>query len=399
MPELIRHPVFTAASAVALAVVAASAGLRVCADENAGIADAENARRRERVRWQSSDGPAVVEGTVTAAAADGTLLVLRSDGALRLIPAARQPEREPLPGGFRPDNADELAAGLLQQTGAAFAVARTDHYLICSDSSPEYAEFCGRLLEQVHSEFFEFFDDCDSVQPPERPLPVIIFASPPQFREFARQQHPDVSFEDTPGYYSVRDNQILLIDLSGNPRDATQSQIRRHLATLPRQMATVVHEAVHQLAFNSGLQVRMADNPLWFSEGLALYFETGSSRTPLLWNRPGRVSPVHQPAFEQHVESGTLPVSVRELVGSDAVFQNPQSFHAAYTESWALTTYLIQRERAGFQQYVKAIAAREALVGLTEEQRIREFEAAFGGSADEIQEQMIRYVLRLRPTR
>ena len=353
----------------------------------------------ERIEFASSDGSAELTGSVIAEAPDGTILVLRPNGSVHLIMAAQKPQRMSLSETFRLMDADELSRDLLLQTGDTFGITRTEHYVICSASSDEYAAFCGDLLELVYEQYFDFFGQHEAVKRPANKLPIIVLGSTPQFQEFAQRQHPDISFEDTPGYYSVRDNSVMLLDLSGDPRIASRSAIRRHLAAMPRQMATVVHEAVHQLAFNSGLQVRMADNPLWFSEGLALYFETGSERTRLLWNRPGRVNAVHHPTFVQLANGGTLPISISELIQSDQAFEESEKIAAAYAESWALVTFLISREREGFDKLATRIAERKALVGMSPEQRLREFEDAVGKSADEIEELMTRYVSRLRPTR
>ncbi|MEZ6032406.1 MAG: DUF1570 domain-containing protein [Planctomycetaceae bacterium] len=187
---------------------------------------------------------------------------------------------------------EELAADLLQQVPAGFEIAETDHYVLCSNSSSEYVDFCGRLLESVFSQYFRFMSELRiSVQQPAQKLPVVIFASAAEFQTFALQQHPEISFADTPGYFSVSDNQTLLLDLTGDRSIRSRANIRRVLAGKPLQVATVVHEAVHQLSFNTGLQVRMADNPLWISEGLAMYFETPSVRSTWLWSRPGLVNP------------------------------------------------------------------------------------------------------------
>ena len=51
------------------------------------------------------------------------------------------------------------------------------------------------------------------------------------------------------------------------------AEIKRRTAASAFNMATIVHEATHQIAFNSGLHVRFADNPLWLTEGMAMYFE------------------------------------------------------------------------------------------------------------------------------
>ena len=336
---------------------------------------------------------------VVAEADDGTLLVKRANGKVDLVMPGDLVARTQLASTFRLLDGDELATDLIHQTGIGFQITQTDHYVICSNSSEEYAKFCGRLLELVFDRFEALFRDHPSYRACEAKLPVIVFSRGEQFQEFAQRQHPDVDFTDVPGYYSVRDNQIMLQDLSGDPRIASQSAIRQVLVKHPRQMATVVHEAVHQLAFNLGLQERMADNPLWLSEGLALYFETGSRRSTLLWSRPGVVSPVHQPAFVQLASDDRLPIPVRELIQSDAFFQDPASMRTSYAESWALTTFLISKERTGFDRLVQQVSEREALVKVSAETKLREFETAIGKSADEIESEMIRYIRRLRVPR
>ena len=45
-----------------------------------------------------------------------------------------------------------------------------------------------------------------------------------------------------------------------------------------RQIATILHEACHQIAFNTGLQTRLGDYPLWVSEGIATFFEATDLR-------------------------------------------------------------------------------------------------------------------------
>ena len=54
------------------------------------------------------------------------------------------------------------------------------------------------------------------------------------------------------------------------------AQINQFLASpnAPGAVSTIVHEATHQIAFNSGLHQRLSDCPKWFSEGIAMYCET-----------------------------------------------------------------------------------------------------------------------------
>jgi hypothetical protein len=388
MPTSLHH--------VALAIVALSVSL-ASADEPPVSESAPLTAETFTIRKAAE--PEEITGIALAQATDSTLLIQRSNGSVVLVMPGELVQRVPSQTPFQLLDADGLAADLLQQAGLSFQITTTEHYVICSNSSPEYAKFCGRLLELVHAQFEKFFSDHPAWQEPVAMLPVIVFADSSQFQEFAQRQHPDVDFRDVPGYYSVRDNQIMLMDLSRDRRINSQSAIRRLLLQLPRQMATVVHEAVHQLAFNRGLQARMADNPLWLSEGLALYFETGSSRSTLLWSRPGVVSPVHQPAFVQLAASGSLPIPIRELVSSDALFMDSSRNPETYAESWALTTFLINKQRDGFDRLMQQIAKRKPLVGLTAAQRLAEFETAIGKTTDEIQAEMIPYIRRLRVAR
>ena len=235
-----------------------------------------------------------------------------------------------------------------------------------------------------------------SVQQPAQKLPVVIFASAAEFQTFALQQHPEISFADTPGYFSVSDNQTLLLDLTGDRSIRSRANIRRLLAGKPLQVATVVHEAVHQLSFNTGLQVRMADNPLLFSEGLSLWFEPASVRSTLLWNRPGQVNPVHQPLFRSQIIGERLVLPLQQLVASDAPFQNADQVAAAYSESWALMTWLIRKDPEGMDRFMKAISQRKPLKQLTPDERSLEFQSAFEESLDEIETSLIPYIGRMR---
>jgi len=55
---------------------------------------------------------------------------------------------------------------------------------------------------------------------------------------------------------------------------STGAQIKQILAQPDalQTVSTIVHEATHQIAFNCGLHTRLSDCPVWFSEGIAMYF-------------------------------------------------------------------------------------------------------------------------------
>lgn len=338
-----------------------------------------------------------LEGRILVEAKDGGMLLEERNGRVRQLMPDMIHERTATEIAFTPLSAEELSADLLAQVPSGFEVTQTEHYVICSNSAEEYAEFCGKLLERVFEEYFKFMKEQEfAVREPAGKLPIIIFESEREFKEFATRQHPETSFDNTPGYYSIRENQTLLMDLTRDRSIRSAAAIRRRLADQPLQVATMVHEAVHQLAFNSGLQVRMTDNPLWFSEGLALYFEPIVPRSSMLWTKPGIVSARHHPTFVKVTEGGTPSVSLEDLVGADKSFFASDKVAAAYAESWALTTYLFRQQKEGMKKYVTNLSQRKPLQLLTPEQRLQEFQQAFGKSPDEIESDVVSYVRRLR---
>ena len=353
-----------------------------------------------RITVSDGDRQFVAEGRALVEAQDGGILLEERNGCVRQLTPIMIKSSETLPDTFRPMSADELAVDLLAQVSPGFDTIETPHYVICFNSAEEYAQFCGKLLEHVFDEYFKFMKEQEVlVSEPLGKLPIIIFLAEAEFREYAAKQHPETSFEDTPGYYSIRENQTLLTDLTRDRSLRTAKSIRKRLADQPLQVATIVHEAVHQLAFNTGLQTRMADNPVWLSEGLALYFEPITPKASLLWTRPGNVNPRHHPQFVKSTPEGLPDIPLRQLIETDKSFLTSETLPAAYAESWGLTMYLFRRKKSGMKQYLTTLSQRKPLQTLTSEQRTEEFRTAFGKSPDEMEQEIVSYIRSLRVPR
>jgi hypothetical protein len=344
--------------------------------------------------------PAVLTGRIIAEIPGSAVLLEERNGKLHQISAKQIKGRDEAQTLFVPLTSAELAIDLLSQVPGEYEIVETEHYVLCSNSATEYVEFCGKLLESVYDQYFRFMGDLKtSTVAPARKLPIVIFADTSDFQAFARKQHPEISFEDTPGYFSIPDNQILLLDLTGDRSMRSATSIRKRLAEKPLQVATVVHEAVHQLAFNTGVQVRMADNPLWLSEGLAMYFESGVARSSLLLTRTGLVNPRHHPTFIQLVQGNRISGGLQSLIEADTSFQNAEEMPAAYAKSWAVTHYLFREEKTGMQKYLQGLAMRKPMVGLTVDQRTQEFQDAFEKLPDEMEREIVSYMKRQRVSR
>ncbi|MGB0741568.1 MAG: DUF1570 domain-containing protein [Planctomycetaceae bacterium] len=351
------------------------------------------------VTAETQAGPVELTGRLLAEGASGWLLEDQA-GRLTQIPADAIRGSRQLDSQWKAMGREELGVVLTESAGANFLVTATDHFLICSDCSDDYNEFCGRLLEKVYAEFYELMQELEiSVSEPAGLLPVLIFSSAARFQSHAAAIHPEVDFSDTPGFYTVRDNQVLLRDLTRDSSLKGQAAIRGMLAKQPLQVATMVHETVHQLAFNSGLQVRFADNPVWFSEGLALYFEQTSVRSTLLWIRPGLVNARHHPTFKARTQGGTLPISLQDLCALDGLFSSGETAGIAYAESWAVMSYLIRRQPQSFATYVKSTQQLRPLQVRTAEERVQQLMEALSVSDEEFSRKLIQMISRLRVSR
>src|SRR5690606_3637057 len=99
-------------------------------------------------------------------------------------------------------------------------------------------------------------------------------------------------------------------------------------------VATIVHEATHQIAFNCGLQKRFADNPVWLAEGLAMYCETPDLSSRSSWSGFGNVNYARWDLYRKNANDGKVG-TLRSLIIDDDRFRNPRTAVDAYAEAWA----------------------------------------------------------------
>ena len=163
----------------------------------------------------------------------------------------------------------------------------------------------------------------------------------------------------------------------GNLKSINQMLSRPEAGPL---VATVVHEATHQIAFNCGLGQRLADLPLWQVEGMAVYFEAPDLSSGRGWQGIGKVNYPRLETFRANQSNGTR-LSLLALVADDAPLRNARTAPAAYADAWALNYYLIRYQPKAYVDYVKALAEQQPLEIRTAEERIELFRQHFGDPA------------------
>ena len=367
----------------------------VCALVFSSFAAAQDTLNRVTLSAVEPAGRQTVCGRILLTARDGGILLEEPNGTIHNLIPSDFVSITDSEAPFAPLTADELATDLRQTMGPDFRSQQTDHYVICSAASQSVTQFVAELLEKVYSEYFKFFADSGvTVNPADGPLAVIVFGDANALQQHARQRHPEITFEDVPGYYSSRFNQTY-VNVSAS--EESRSRLSRELKKQPRTVETIVHEAVHQLGYNSGLHVRFADNPLWFTEGLALYFEPLSGRGRLLWSGPGRTNGLHlRHLNEMPATQDSTPLTVLQLIQDNRAFLQEETAADAYALSWGLVYHLIERDRPAFVRLATSFQQRSPLIDVTAEREAAGFEESAETSPDQLDREIRQTIRRLR---
>lgn len=339
-----------------------------------------------------------VEGRVLVEAVDGGILVEDVQRRLWSITPDRLTARANLEHEFAPLRAEELAAALPDELGRGFKTTRTAHYVICSDAPAAYAEWTGKLFERLLKAFLLTWKQAGwELAEPESPLPALVFRNQQQYAAYAvKDAGPEVA--DKAGYYSIRTNRIVLYDLASTDAGeglTNAEQVERRVAAAPLNVATVVHEATHQIAFNCGMHTRYADTPMWLAEGLAMYCETPDLRSSSGWKTIGRLNVTRLRRYREFSAQRRAPGSLRTLVQDEARFRDPATILDAYAESWALVDYFMRERRDDFVVYLQRIAAKPRLQWDAGDARVADFEALFG-PLERVEADYMLHVRRLR---
>ncbi|MFT7640171.1 MAG: hypothetical protein ACI9G1_001910 [Pirellulaceae bacterium] len=345
-------------------------------------------------------------GRLIVEAQDGGVLLLSNDGQLWPIQSEELKSREKEERKFKALTKSEIAKQLLQEMPEGFQIHTTAHYVICYNTSNVYAQWCGSLYERLYRGFYGYWKYRGiELEEPEFPLVAMIFNDRGGYMQFSRPELGE-SIESIIGYYNMRTNRVVMYDLTGadnirpnrNIRSTTHINQILSQPAAERNVATIVHEATHQLAFNSGLQVRFADIPFWVSEGIAVYFETPDLSNPKGWKTIGGVNKTILLNFRNSLNNRP-PNALEALLSDDARFRDPKQSAAAYAEAWALNYFLLKTREDDYVAYLKKMAEQTPLIELGAEKRVAQFKQAFGNDLDELNATFLRFMRRVSPRR
>jgi hypothetical protein len=306
--------------------------------------------------------------------ADQTFL-MGSDGKIRFLENANIRHQAVLQERFQPMDRDDLAVELRAEFGKQYTVKQESPYLIVSQPYQAVA-WAKRFRSIVHS--FRRYCTTHRIEtrPIEFPLTAIIFGTHAEFMRYAHQESANLP-PNCVGYYSQKSNRIVLFESPTGDNSET--------------IATICHEAIHQLAFNSGLHQRLASTPLWLVEGFATMFESPSLAG--LTTKEG-ASRWPDSRKQDWLALAKNPSSISQLL--DSLIRNDTKFESnpieSYCVSWAMVAYLSQRRSREFTEFLQFNAKIPPYQDYSESDRLRDFQTLFGNDPRLITKSLIQFI-------
>jgi len=342
-----------------------------------------------------------VRGEVLVEAVDGGILLQGADGRQWALQPGDIENAKVVDGPLVPLTAEELEVQMLKELPQGFNVMRSEHYVIFYNTTKAYSQWTANLLERLYRGHFAFWKKKGvPLSEPRFPLSAVIFDTKESYRKYAEKELGS-AVDSILGYYNLQSNRITMFDLTGvegilpsNARVSTNVLINEVLRQpgAERTVATIVHEAFHQLAYNSGLQVRLADNPFWVSEGMAVFFESPDFNSSQGWSTIGKVNQYNLREFINYLPKRPVN-SLITLLSDDSRFRQSETATAAYAEAWALNYYLLRRRSKEYAKYLIHLSQKSPLGENDPKERLAEFRKFFGEDLEKFDQQFVNYIV------
>ena len=379
--------------ALGLALITAEAALHRIVQADPAAAPTDTPTAHVRVSATSASGAVSLEGRIVAEAVDGGLLLeLGTQRYVTIEPGdIRAREPAPPPAAQSPR---ALGQRVLAELPAGFDLHITRHYVICFNTSRDYAKWAATLFERLHETFGNFWRQA-GLEPrePDHPLIVVIFARRADYEAFAARDLATAA-ERIAGYYNFLSNRVTTYDLTGSGTAGRPGRIGDEILAQPEAaglVSTLVHEATHQMVYNTGLAQRLAPVPVWLNEGIATVFEAPDMRASGGWRGLGQVNRSRLDRFRASYRPGDL----ERIVCLDEPFRDTTTAIDAYATAWALTWFLLETRKPQLIGYMRVQAAKPALADDSPDTRLREFTDAFGAAPADLEPAFIRHLSRL----
>lgn len=297
----------------------------------------------------------------------------------------------------------EMISLLSEEFGSSFKTLSTEHFVIVYNTSEGYAAWSGKLFEMIYDSFERYQKKRNlDLEATDIPLVAVLFSTKKELMNYAAQDGFDAS--SIVAYFHRMNNRMILYDLSEEESTISESAQKSRsyrqidqILSRPQaayNVATIVHEATHQITFNRNMILRSGPFPLWLSEGTSMYFETPDENASKGWSSRGSGKP-NILRLKLLIEYFALrPVEPIQNVIREENFMNNADY--SYAVSWALFYYLNAKKPKQLVQYINLVRQKPPFSVYSPQERLEDFEAVFGNDWKKFYQDFIRFFEKLQ---
>ena len=314
---------------------------------------------------------------------DTEALLLQSNGSILTLKTPEVRDHRVTEEPFVPAQMMALRGDLQREFGRSYEVEAVHSYLIVAPHGQ--AKVWGQRFAQLHAAYAQYFVTRGlAIRSPDFPLIAVVFHTAQDFHRNAVRDGVSTG-PGTLGYYSAITNRMTLYD---HPAPAS---------SWFNTDTVILHEATHQLAFNTGVHQRLSDTPLWVAEGLASVFESpGRVHTN---ERNRSLERVNAARMQTWRELGNNPSQrnqmIQMLIEGNELFK--QKSDEAYSISWALSFYLAERDPSRYVQFIRHIAKLPPNQVYSRPDRRRDFEQGISSDVALLAKNVDRFLQEIDP--
>jgi Protein of unknown function (DUF1570) len=311
------------------------------------------------------DVGSIIERGMPIAWHPSEVVLLKPDGSIKHFKPSDIRSHSVLKQNFQPDSAMQLRGRLQKEFGRNFAVDGTGDFAIVAPTATIHV--WRDRFAQLQRSFDQYFRTRGySLKPLDFPLVGIVFPNQTEFLKHAR----DVGVKLQPGvvgYYSPFTNRLYAYEMKGHPDAEAEG------------LATIWHEAAHQIAFNRGVHQRLSIPPLWLLEGLASIFEA-----PGMMSQRSTIQPsdlLNRTRWEKWKSLSENPEKMSKLFQAMIVDDELFRLHPdeAYSIAWGVSLYMAERQTLSYINYVRKLSSLGVGDEYTAGKRLADFRASFNG--------------------
>ena len=309
------------------------------------------------------------------------LALLRWDGRITVLPR-QEGDVKQQSKGFAPYTEEELSTRLQKQYGSRYLTQSSKHFTVVHPRTNQ--KNWAAKYETVYKQFKDYLARHKiDIAEPRFPMVVVVLGSR---NEFDRSLANEIIFKKGVfGYYSRINNRVTTF-VSTDPR------IARRIEKLSD--VTVIHEAIHQVAFNTGVHNRLCAVPRWMSEGFAMLFESSGFRKSKKGQpMSARVNTRRLAVLKKMFSTGQVKGNIELLLRNDRIFQTDPDL--AYSLSWGLSFYLAEKETDKYLKFVIQDGNKNQFRNYTPNQRVEFFVTTFGTDFDKLERKLEKFILAL----